>query len=50
VSSRLYSSKVAASVIGVGSGERLLVTGSSVRGKRDERRWHELYLLLGAGI
>jgi hypothetical protein len=41
---------VAASVVDVGSGERSLVTGSSVREKRDERRWCGLHPLLGAGI
>ena len=38
VSPRLYSSKVAASVVGNGLMGRSLVTGSGMRGKRDERR------------
>jgi hypothetical protein len=37
-------------MIGDGLMGRSLVIGSSVRGKRDERRWHGLCPLLGAGI
>jgi hypothetical protein len=46
----LYSSRVAASVVGDGSMGRLLVIGSSVRGKRDERGWHGLHPLLDASV
>jgi hypothetical protein len=48
-SSGLYSSGVAVSVVDDGSVERLLVIGSSIREKRDERGWHGLRPLLGVG-
>ena len=38
MSPRLYSSRVVASVVGDGLMGRSLVTGSGVRGKRDESR------------
>jgi hypothetical protein len=37
-------------VVGDGSMGKLLVIGSSIREKRDERGWHGLHPLLGAGI
>jgi hypothetical protein len=46
----LYSSGVAASMMGDGSMGRLLVTGNGMRGKRDERRWCGLHPLLGVAI
>jgi hypothetical protein len=38
------------SVVGEGSTKGLLVIGSGIRGKRDERGWHRLHPLLDAGI
>jgi hypothetical protein len=50
VSPRLYSSGVAASIVGEGSTRGLLGISSGIRGKRDERGWRRLYLLLGVAI